>query len=141
MFPFYLQCWNVSIHLHKKQFLNELMIVFLLSAPIWTPNTATNHLAVLSAEARMVRSLGTGAAPSLCTFGRSATGARTVHGGAKGHLLRNRPRSRLPERDPLGRRDLRVCLAIGRPPKTSQVDVEPKRGEHSRWRKAKLGLN
>jgi hypothetical protein len=33
------------------------------------------------------------------------------------------------------------CLGVGRPPKMPLVDVEPKRGEDSRWRKAKLGLN
>jgi hypothetical protein len=40
----------------------------------------------------------------------------------------------------LGKRDPMVSLGVGRPPKTSLVDVEPKRDEYSRWRKAKLGL-
>jgi hypothetical protein len=31
--------------------------------------------------------------------------------------------------DPSGRSDLRVCLGIGRPPKTPPDDVESKRGE------------
>jgi hypothetical protein len=35
----------------------------------------------------------------------------------------------------------RVCLGIGRPPKTPLVDVEAKRGEDLRLREAKLGLN
>jgi hypothetical protein len=87
---------------------------------------------VLSAEARTVRDLGTGAAPSLCTFGSSKTGARTVHDGAEGRLVRNRPRCRLPGGTPLGRRDPRVCLGVIRLPKTCKVDVEPKRGEDSR---------
>jgi hypothetical protein len=35
-----------------------------------------------------------------------------------------------------------VCLGVDRPPKTSLVDVEPKRGEErEREREAKLGLN
>jgi hypothetical protein len=34
-----------------------------------------------------------------------------------------------PERDPSGRRDPRVCLGIGRPPKTPLNDVEQERGE------------
>jgi hypothetical protein len=33
-----------------------------------------------------------------------------------------------------------VCLGVGRPPKTSLVDVEPKRGEDLRYRGAKLEL-
>jgi hypothetical protein len=33
-----------------------------------------------------------------------------------------------------------VRLGVGRPPKTSLVDVEPKRGKDSRYKKAKLGL-
>jgi hypothetical protein len=33
-----------------------------------------------------------------------------------------------------------VCLGVGRPHKAPLVDVEPKRGEASRCRKAKLGL-
>ena len=63
---------------------------------------------------------------------RSAPEARTVRSGAKGLLLRSRPRSRLPGGTPLGRRDPRVCLGVGRPPKTPLVDVEPKRGEDLR---------
>jgi hypothetical protein len=33
-----------------------------------------------------------------------------------------------------------MCLDVGRPLKMSLVDVEPKRCEDSRYRKAKLGL-
>jgi hypothetical protein len=44
-------------------------------APIWEPNTETNHLSVLSTEARTVRDLGAGADPPLHTFGRSTPGA------------------------------------------------------------------
>jgi hypothetical protein len=64
----------------------------------------------------------------------------TVCDGAESRLLRSRSRFRLPGGTPSGRRDSRVCLGIGRPLKTPLVDVEPKRGEDSRWRKAKLGL-
>jgi hypothetical protein len=92
-----------------------------------------NRLAVLStAQGRTVRDLGAGAAPSLCMSGWSAPEARTVRDGTEGRLLRRRPRSRLPGWTPSGRRDPRVCLGVGRPPKTSLVDVEPKRGEDSR---------
>jgi hypothetical protein len=93
---------------------------------------------VLSAEARTVRGIGSdgprpgaGATPLLRTSGRSTPGARMVYDGADG-LLRSRPRSRLSGGTPSGRRDRRVCLAVGRPPKTPLVDVEPKRGEDLR---------
>jgi hypothetical protein len=43
-------------------------------------------------------------------------------------------------RDPVRRRDPKVCLGVGRPPKTPLVDVEPKRGEDSRYMNAKLAL-
>jgi hypothetical protein len=69
---------------------------------------------------------GAGVAPHLRTSGRS------VRDGAKGLLIRSRPRSRLPGETPSGRRDPRVCLGIGMPPKTPLVDVEPKRGEDLR---------
>lgn len=35
----------------------------------------------------------------------------------------------LPRETPLGRKDPRVCLGIGRPPKMSLNDVEPERDE------------
>jgi hypothetical protein len=60
------------------------------------------------------------------------SGTRTVRDGAEGLLLRSRPRSRLPGGTPSGRRDPRVCLGVGRPFKTSLVNVEPKRGENLR---------
>jgi hypothetical protein len=77
--------------------------------PIWTPNTRINHVTVLSAEARMVRTLDrtvcnldAGAAP-LCVrpdgprlrLGRSTSETRTVYDGAEGRLFHSRPRSRL----------------------------------------------
>jgi hypothetical protein len=79
-----------------------------------------------------VRDLGTGAAPSLHTSGRPAPGARTVRDGAEDRLLLSRPKSRLPGETPSERRDPRVCLGVGMPPKTPLVDVEPKRGEDLR---------
>jgi hypothetical protein len=88
-------------------------------------------MAVLSAEARTVRDLSTGAAPPLRTSGQSVPGARTVRDGAEG-LLHIRPRSRLPRGIPSGRMYLRVCLGMGRALKTPLVDVEPKRGEDLR---------
>jgi hypothetical protein len=73
-----------------------------------------------------------GAAPPLHTSGRSTPGARTVRDGAEGLLLRSRPRSCLPGGTSSGRRDPRVCLGVGRPPKTPLVDVELKKGEDLR---------
>jgi hypothetical protein len=67
-------------------------------------------------------------------------GARTVCDGAEGHLFTADLDLDSREGHPSGRRDPRVCLSVGRPSKTPLVDVEPKRGEHSRWRKDKLGL-
>jgi hypothetical protein len=108
--------------------------------PIQAPNTRKDHLAVLSAEARTVHGTasdsprpGAGTTPPLRTSGRSAPQARTVRDGAEGLLLRSsRPRSCLLGGTPSGRRDRRVCLGIGRPPKTPLVDVEPKSGEDLR---------
>jgi hypothetical protein len=97
-----------------------------------------NRLVELSAKAWTARDLGAGGGP-LRTSGRSAPGlrqsvpgAQIVRDGAEGHLLCSRPRSRLPGGTPSSRRDPRVCLSIGRPPKTPLVDEEPKRGEDSR---------
>jgi hypothetical protein len=80
----------------------------------------------------MFRDLGAGVSPPLGTTERSALGARTVRDGTEGRLLRSRPRSRQTEGTPSGRRDPRVCLGVGRPPKMPLVDVEPKRGEDLR---------
>jgi hypothetical protein len=74
---------------------------------------------------------GVGATPPLRTSRRSAPRAQMVHDGTEG-LLRSRPRSRLPGGTPSERRDRRVCLGVGRPPKMPLVDVEPKRGEDLR---------
>jgi hypothetical protein len=52
--------------------------------------------------------------------------------GAESRLLHSRPRSCLPRGTPSGRRDPKVCLGIERLPKTTLVDIEPKRGEDSR---------
>jgi hypothetical protein len=108
-------------------------------APIRAPNTGTDRLAVLSTEARTVCDTGpdgprpgVGATPPLCTSGRSAPRARIVRDGAEGLLLCSRPRSRLLGGTPSGRRDPRVCLGVGRPPKTPLIDVKPKRGEDLR---------
>jgi hypothetical protein len=110
-------------------------------APIWAPNTRRDRLAVLSAKARTVRDLAAGVSPPLRTSRRSTSGARMVRDGADGLLLRSSPRSRLPRGTTPGRRDTRVCLGVGRPPKTPLVDVELKRAEDFRSKKAKLGLN
>jgi hypothetical protein len=85
-----------------------------------------------TAQGRTVHDLGTGAAPPLCMFGLSVHGARTVRDDAESRLLRSRPRSRLPGGTLSGRRDSRVCLGIGKPPKTPLVDVEPKRDKDLR---------
>jgi hypothetical protein len=68
----------------------------------------------------------------MCTSGRSAPRAQTVRDGAQGRFLRLRPRSNLPGGTSSGRRDPRVCLRVGRPPKTPLVYIKPKRGEDSR---------
>jgi hypothetical protein len=85
---------------------------------------------VLSAKTWTVRGTGpdgphpgAGATPPLCTSERSAPEARMVHDGAEGLLLRSGPRSRLSGGIPSGRRDRRVCLGVGRPPKTPLVDI------------------
>jgi hypothetical protein len=67
-------------------------------------------------------------------------GARTVREGVEGHLLHSRSRSHLSGGNPSGRRDPRVCLGVGRPPKMPLVDVESKRGEDLWYKKAKLWL-
>jgi hypothetical protein len=79
----------------------------------------------------MVRDLGAGAAPSLRTSGQFVSGAQTVRDDVEGRLLHYRHRSRLSGATPSGRRDPRVCFGVDRPPKTSLVDVEPKRFEDS----------
>jgi hypothetical protein len=89
-------------------------------APIRTPNTKND------------RRPSAGATPPLCTSGRSTPESRTVRDGAEGLLLRSRSRSRLLEGTPSGRRDCRVCLGVGRPPKMPLVDVEPKRDKDLR---------
>jgi hypothetical protein len=75
------------------------------------------------------------------TVGRSATWhrsnsssayVRTVHDGVEGLLLRSRPTSHLLRGAPSGRRDPKVCLGVGRLPKTSLVDIESKRDEDLR---------
>jgi hypothetical protein len=43
--------------------------------------------------------------------------------------LSTTPRSNTPGGTPSGRRDLRVCLEIGRPPKKPPDDVELKKGK------------
>jgi hypothetical protein len=85
---------------------------------------------VFSAEARTVRGTGAdgprpgaGAIPPLRTSGRSASETRTVRDGAEDLLLRSGSRSRLLEGTPSGRKDRRVCLDVGRPPRTPIVDV------------------
>jgi hypothetical protein len=80
----------------------------------------------------MFRDLGTRVSPPLRTSKRSAPRAQTVRDGAEDRLLRSKPRSRFTEGIPSGRRDPRVCLSVGRPPKMPLVDVEPKRGEDLR---------
>jgi hypothetical protein len=102
---------------------------------------------VFSVEARTVSGPGSdgllpgaGAAPSLLMSRQSVPGARTVRDGGESLFLRNRPRSRLPGGNPSGRRDPRVCLGIGKPPKMPLVDVEPKRDGDLRYREAKLEL-
>jgi hypothetical protein len=66
-----------------------------------------------------------GEAPPLSTSGLSVSRAQTVHDGVEGLLLRSTPRSRLLEGIPSGKRDSRVCLGIGRPPKMPLVNILP----------------
>jgi hypothetical protein len=72
---------------------------------------------------------GAGASAPLRTSGRYVSGARTVCDGTEGLLLRSRPRSRLSGGTPSGRRDLRVCFGVDRPPKTPLIGIDPKKGE------------
>lgn len=67
-------------------------------ALIWAPNTRTNHLAVLSAEARTIRCIGLdGPRPgrrsgsSSARFRTDRAWGRTVRGDAEGLLLREEP--------------------------------------------------
>jgi hypothetical protein len=85
-----------------------------------------------TALGRPVCDMGARETPSLRTSGRSTLVARTVRDGAEDRLLRSRPRSRLPRGILSGRRDHRVCLGIGRPPKLYLANVALKRGEDSR---------
>jgi hypothetical protein len=116
------------------------MNIYILLAPIRAPNTRMNYLVVLFMEARKVCGTGSNAPQPGRRSGSFSAYIRTVRDGAEGHLLRSKPRSRLPGGTPSGRRDPRVCLGVDRPPKAPLVDVEPKRCEDSRWRKPKLGL-
>jgi hypothetical protein len=82
-------------------------------------------------QGQTVYDLSIGAAPSLHTSERSVHRARTIHDGAEGRFLHSIPRFLLSGRTLSGRRELRVCLGVGRPPKTPLIDVEPTRGEDS----------
>jgi hypothetical protein len=98
-----------------------------------------DHLAGLSAEAWTVRDIGrmdrnlAQERLLLCIrpdgprlgLGRFAMAQRVFFFAADLDLAsREGPRR--------GRRDPRVCLGVGRPPKTPLVDVEPKKGEDLR---------
>jgi hypothetical protein len=65
--------------------------------------------------------------------------SRTVHAWwpnssrvRRGGGVRRQRLDLAPRRAPSGRRDLRLCLGIGRPPKTPLIDIEPMRGEDLR---------
>lgn len=68
----------------------------LVLTPIYAINTGTNHLRVLSTEARMSRDIGSdGPRPgrsSGCSF---SVYVWTIRDGVESHLLRSRPKSRL----------------------------------------------
>jgi hypothetical protein len=106
-------------------------------ALIWASNTRTNHLTVLSVDVRTVRGTGLdGLQPGRRSSSFSAY-IRTVRAwgskvrdGAEGRLLRNRPRSHIP--DASRRRNLRVCFGVSRSPNTPLVDIELKRCEDLR---------
>jgi hypothetical protein len=74
-------------------------------------------------KAQTIRDIGTdgarhgaGAALPLCMSRRSVSMARTVRDGAGSRLLCSRPRPRLPEGTPSGRRDPSGVLAsVGHP--------------------------
>jgi hypothetical protein len=101
-----------------------MCIVSRLLVLIWTPNTGTGRPAAWAQERLL-----------LCV---RPDGLRQRLDRTERRLLRSRPRSRLSRGTPSGRRDSRVCLNIGKSPKTSLVDVELKRDEDSRYRKSKL---
>jgi hypothetical protein len=118
-----LPVWWTAQQTDVEALMNDLVL-----APIYAINTGTNHLRVLSTEARMSRDIGSdGPRPgrsSGCSF---SVYVWTIRDGVESHLLRSRPKSRLLWGIPSGRRHPRMCLHIGKPPKTSLVDIETKR--------------
>jgi hypothetical protein len=83
---------------------------------------------VHTSQSQTVHNLDARADPPLRTSGRSALRAWTVRVGTECCLLHSRPRSRLPGGIPSEKRDPKVFLGVGKPPKTHLVDVGPKRG-------------
>jgi hypothetical protein len=71
---------------------------------------------------------------------RSCLMSRTVHACARATEFAGSVWISLPRGTQSGRRDIRLCLGIGRPPNTTLIDVEPKRSEDLRYIRAKLEL-
>jgi hypothetical protein len=105
-----------------------------------TPNTGTDHLAVLSAEARTVRGTGldgprsgAGATPPLHASGRSVPRAERSSPRAKRSAITQRvffssknPRTR-PGRDSVEGESFKAFLRVGRPPGAPLISLESKR--------------
>jgi hypothetical protein len=68
----------------------------------------------------------------LSVVGHRADHGRSVDRPQWCKELREAPRSHLPS-DPIGEEGSWGCLGIGRPPKASQDDIEPKRGGDQGW--------
>jgi hypothetical protein len=84
---------------------------------------------VLSAEARTVRDQGSNGPRSSAGLVFLPVEPDSPRMRRSGGVRRQRLNLAL-ERGLSGRRDPRSCLVIGRPPKTSLIDVEPKRSEN-----------
>jgi hypothetical protein len=111
---------------------NIKIMNFKLLAPIWTPNTGDESYDGALCGGAVVRGIGSDGPRPGRRSDSSFACVRTVRDDAEGLLLHSRYRSRIPGGTSSGRRDPRVCLGIGRPPKTSLVNIEPTRGENLR---------
>jgi hypothetical protein len=95
----------------------------ILLAPIQVPNTGTDRLAGLSAEARTVRDLAQERL-LLCTLSdgpRLGTGRSAIE--QRVFFSAKNPRTR-PRRDPIEEESSKVLLRVGRPPGAPLIGVE-----------------
>jgi hypothetical protein len=102
-------------------------------AQIWVPNTGTDRLVGLSAEARTVHDTGpdgprpgAGATPPLHTSVRSTPGAGRSAIAPMVFFSAKNPRTR-PWRDPIDGESSKGLLRVGRLPGAPLIGVEPSR--------------